>query len=253
METPILSVSGVSKHFGGLMVFTDISFDVLANKALGLLGPNGAGKSTLLNIISGKYKADSGTIRFKGHDITGLSPHRICHLGIGRTYQIPQPFINLTVQENIAVAAAYGRRIGRGAAESEATKIMDVVGLLEKKDVFARDLAAIALKRLELARALSSSPQLILLDEVGAGLTEEEIPRMLGILEKIRNTGVTYILIEHVMRVMVKAVDKIIVIDKGTKIAEGSSDEVMKDRKVIEAYLGKSYKHEGSPAITTRR
>ena len=142
METPILSVSGVSKHFGGLMVFSDISFDVLANKALGLMGPNGAGKSTLLNIISGKYKADSGTIRFKGHDITGLSPHRICHLGIGRTYQIPQPFINLTVQENIAVAAAYGRRIGRGAAESEATKIMDVVGLLEKKDVFARDLAA---------------------------------------------------------------------------------------------------------------
>lgn len=244
METPILSVSGVSKHFGGLMVFTDINFDVQASEARGLMGPNGAGKSTLLNIISGRYKPDSGTIRFKGHDITGLSPHRICHLGIARTYQIPQPFINLTVKENIAVAAAYGRRIGRGAAESESIKIMDVVDLLEKKDVFARDLAAIALKRLELARALSSSPQLILLDEVGAGLTEEEIPRMLEILEKIRNMGVTYILIEHVMRVMVKAVDKIIVIDKGTKIAEGSSDEVMKDRKVIEAYLGKSYKHE---------
>jgi len=240
METPILSVANLNKHFGGLSAICDMSFDVRAGEALGIMGPNGAGKSTLLNIISGEYKPSSGAIIYKKHNITALAPHKICHLGIARTYQIPQPFVNLTTLQNIAVAAEYGRGLGKAAAEVEASKLLDMVDLLEKKDVFARDLAAITLKRLELARALATRPTVLLLDEVAAGLTEEEIPRILEILQRVREMGITYILIEHVMRVMMKAVDRIIVVDKGMKIAEGSPDEVMEDRNVIEAYLGES-------------
>ena len=240
MEAPILSVERVNMHFGGLAAICDLSFEVQAGEALGLMGPNGAGKSTLLNIISGEYKPSSGTIIYKRHNITALAPHKICHLGIARTYQIPQPFVNLTALQNILVAAEYGRGLGKAAAEIEASKLLDMVDLLEKKDVFARDLAAITLKRLELARALASHPSLLLLDEVAAGLTEEEIPRILEILQRVREMGITYILIEHVMRVMTRAVDRIMVMDKGMRIANGTPKEVMEDRKVIEAYLGES-------------
>jgi branched-chain amino acid transport system ATP-binding protein len=240
MESTILSVVGLSKHFGGVTAVRDISFDVQIGEVLGVMGPNGAGKSTLLNLICGEHKPDSGTVHLKGQGIIGLSRHKICHLGIARTYQIPQPFVNLTALQNTMVAAEYGRGLGRDDARSEALRILDMVDLLEKKDVLARDLAAITLKRLELARALATNPALLLLDEVAAGLTEGEIPRILDILQRVRETGIAYILVEHVMRVMTKAVDRIIVMDKGAKIAEGSPGEVMENGKVIEAYLGES-------------
>jgi branched-chain amino acid transport system ATP-binding protein len=240
MASLILTVEKVRKYFGGSVAVHDVSFDLEPHMILGLMGPNGAGKSTLMNIISGALNPDAGAIAYQGNDITGLSPHKICRLGIARTFQIPQPFINLTVLENLMVAAEYGRNLGKSDAKREGLNILDLVGLIEKKDMLARDLTAITLKRLELARALASDPKLLLLDEVAAGLTEEELPRMFEILQQVRAMGITCILIEHVMKIMTKAVDRIIVLDKGMKIAEGASQEVMTDKKVIEAYLGET-------------
>ncbi|MGD0918667.1 MAG: ABC transporter ATP-binding protein [Thermodesulfobacteriota bacterium] len=238
MEAPILSVDGANKHFGGLVAVRGLSFDVQAGEVVGLMGPNGAGKTTLINVISGEYKPDSGTVTFKGNNITGLPPHRICHLGIGRTYQIPQPFTKLTALQNIAVAAIYGRGLSKSAAEREAANILDFIGLSEKKDMRAGDLEEIFLKRLELARVLATHPTLLMIDEVAAGLTEAEIPLVLDLLKEIHEMGITIILIEHVMKVMMKAADRIIVMDEGMKIAEGKPNEVMENRKVIEAYFG---------------
>ena len=238
METPLLSIEGVTKAFGGLVAINDLSMLIREGEAVGLMGPNGAGKTTIINVICGQYKPDWGMIKFRDNDISGFPPHRICHLGISRTYQIPQPFANMSALQNVAVAAMYGRGIGKSAARTEADKIIDFVGLSEKRDVPARDLMAVTLKRLELARAMATSPKLLLIDEVGAGLTEAEIPNLLKILEQVRSMGITYILIEHVLKVMMEAVDRITVIEYGTKIAEGTPTEVMENKKVITAYFG---------------
>jgi branched-chain amino acid transport system ATP-binding protein len=238
MEGPILSVDRLGKHFGGVVAVQDLSFDVLAGEALGFMGPNGAGKTTLISVISGELRPDSGTMRFKGREIAGLSPHEICGLGIGRTYQIPQPFGRLTVLQNVAVAGMYGGGLGKSDAENEATRIISLVGLADKEGWRAGDLEEISLKRLELARVLATKPTLLLIDELAGGLTEREIPDLLALLKEIRAMGTTMILVEHVMKVMVNAVDRIIVMDGGMKIAEGPPERVMEDEKVIEAYFG---------------
>lgn len=238
MATILLSVNGVNKHFGGLKAVSDMSFDVQAGEVVGLMGPNGAGKTTLLNILAGEYKPDSGTIKFKGRDIVGLPPHKICHTGIARTYQIPQPFTHLSVEDNILVAALYGRGIKKEEAQGEVSRLFEFVGLSEQKDMLSKDLKTISLKKLELARALASDPELILLDEVGAGSTEAEIPQILNTIKKLREMGKTVIMVEHIMKVMVEAVDRLLVMDKGSKITEGPPNEVMNDQKVIDAYLG---------------
>ena len=238
LKKPILSVDGVSKWFGGLVAVSDLSIDIMEGEAHGLMGPNGAGKTTLISVISGQYKPDRGTVTFQGHDISGLPPHTVCRLGIARTYQIPKPFTHLTVRENIAVGAIYGNGVGKAAALAEADRILDIVGLADKRDVAAGSLEALTLKRLELARALASNPTLLLIDEVAAGLTEPEIPKFLDILKRVRSMGITYIMIEHVLKVMLEAVDTVTVIDNGIKIAEDTPAAVMEDEKVIKAYLG---------------
>lgn len=238
MDEPILSVNGITKRFGGLVALRDVSFDVQRGEVVGLMGPNGAGKTTLLNIIAGEYPPDAGRIKFKGQEITNWPPYQICRLGITRTYQIPQPFVTLSVRENLLVSAVFGGQMKRTTAELKDDKIFELVNLSERGDTPAGNLAILSLKKLELARALARNPELILLDEVAAGSTEIEIPKILETIKEIRNMGITVVIVEHVMKVMVNAVDRIVVIDKGVKIAEGEPNTVMNDSKVIDAYFG---------------
>ena len=238
MDEPILSVTGVTKRFGGLVALNKISFDVKKGEVVGLMGPNGAGKTTLLNVIAGEYAPEDGTVVFKGHNITNMSAHKICHLGIARTYQIPQPFVTLTVRENLLASAVFGRQLKMNDAEAEDDNILRLMDLAEKKDAIAGSLPILSLKRLELARSLARKPDLLLLDEVAAGTTEAEIPKILAVINEIRNMGITIIIIEHVMKVLMVVVDRIIVVDKGMKIAEDKPSAIMCDNKVIEAYFG---------------
>jgi len=238
MDEPLLSVNGITKRFGGLVALKDVSFEVQKGEVVGLMGPNGAGKTTLLNVIGGEYPPDAGRIKFKGKEITHFPPYQICRLGIARTYQIPQPFVTLSVRENLLVSAVFGRQMKRKSAELEDDKIFELVNLSEKRESLAGNLPTLSLKKLELARALARNPELILLDEVAAGSTDIEIPKILETIKDIRTMGVTVVIVEHVMKVMVNAVDRIVVIDKGMKIAEGEPNTVMNDSKVIDAYFG---------------
>lgn len=238
MTETVLSVNGVAKYFGGLAALSDVSFSVARGEVVGLMGPNGAGKTTLLNVIAGEYSPNVGKILFRGRDITGLPAHTICHLGIARTYQIPQPFVTLTVKDNLLVSSVFGRGLKKSSAEVEDDSIFELVGLTEKKETLAGNLPILSLKKLELARALARKPDLLLLDEVAAGTTEQEIPKILETIRRIREMGITIIIIEHVMRVLVNVVDRILVLDKGMKICEGTPGDVMCDAKVTEAYFG---------------
>jgi branched-chain amino acid transport system ATP-binding protein len=238
MSETLLSLYGITKRFGGIVALENVCFDTFRGEVLGLMGPNGAGKTTLLNIIAGTFPPDRGTIHYKGQDITGRPAYTAPKLGIARTYQIPKPFVSLSVLDNLRVASTFGRPHGNEELRTDFNDILEMAGLLDRKDQLAETLPILSLKKLELARALACEPELILLDEIAAGLTDPEIPRVLETIRTIKQRGITVIIVEHVMKVMMNAVDRIVVLDKGTNLCEGTTDQVINDERVIEAYFG---------------
>jgi branched-chain amino acid transport system ATP-binding protein len=235
----ILQVQGVYKHFGGLVALDDVTFDLPEGQIMGLIGPNGAGKTTLFNVINGVYHADQGRIIFREQDVTGYKTYRIAHLGLARTHQIVKPLNELSVLENVMVGACYGRQgYSLGQAKKIATEVLGFVGMEERAEQLAASLNVAQKKRLEMARALASQPYLLLLDEVLAGLNPAEISGMVDIVRNIRDQGITIIMIEHVMHAVMNVSERIIVLDFGKQIAEGTPEEIADDQRVIEAYLG---------------
>jgi branched-chain amino acid transport system ATP-binding protein len=237
----ILEGKGVTKYFGGLAAVSNVDFNVEQGEVLGLIGPNGAGKTTLFNLISAALAPKSGTIRFKGVDITGLKPHKICRMGVARTFQSVKVFTNLSVLDNVVLGSFFGRltHISSTDARGEATEFLEFVGLSAAKSVRAKDLTLANQKRLEVAGALATKPELLLLDEIMAGLNPTEVAHAMELVTRIRDKGITVIMIEHVMKAIMSICDRIIVLHHGQKIAEGTPQEIAASEEVIKVYLGK--------------
>jgi branched-chain amino acid transport system ATP-binding protein len=237
--TILLSVQSVSKTFGGLLALSKVTFDLPQGQILGLIGPNGAGKTTLFNAINGVYPPNGGRVIFRDRDVTYIKPYDHARLGMARTHQIVQPLNELSVRENVMVGACFGHENQNlGNAARIADEVLEFVGLAPKADQLAGSLNVAQKKRLEMARALAARPYLLLLDEVLAGLNHSEIEGMVQTVLKIREQGITIIMIEHVMKAVMNVSDRVLVLDYGQQIAEGSPEEIARDEKVIEAYLG---------------
>src|SRR5437667_2114527 len=234
----LLTLERVSKSYGALKVTDDISLSVDEGQTLGILGPNGAGKTTLFNLISGDVRVDAGTVRFDGRDVTMLRPHQRCRGGIGRSYQVPQPFGHMTVFENLVTAACFGGGQSEREAWATARDVLDQTGLLPHANKLAGSLTLLDRKRLELARALATRPKLLLLDEIAGGLTEHEAKQLVEELQRIKSQGVTMVWIEHVVHALLAIADRLFVINFGQALAEGEPRAVMDNPEVRRVYMG---------------
>ena len=236
----ILEGEGVTKYFGGLAAVSDVDFNVDQGEVVGLIGPNGAGKTTLFNLVSGALVPKPGAIRFKDKKIAGLKPHRICKLGVARTFQSVKVFANMPVLENVLLGSFFGAPNSMSSADAarEAMGLLEFVGLSAVRATPAKDLTLASQKRLEVARALATRPELLLLDELMAGLNPTEVAQAMELVTRIREQGVTIFMIEHVMKAIMSVCDRIIVLHHGEKIAEGTPQEIATSRTVVEVYLG---------------
>lgn len=239
--TPLLVVEGLTRHFGGLAAVMNLEFQVHEGEILGIIGPNGAGKTTAFSMIAGSLPPSAGSIRFRGQEIAAWPSHRVVHLGICRTHQIPRPFASLTVHENVEVGLRYGggRSTSRGPVAAQIARLLEFTELTRWANLPAGSLPTGSRKRLELARALATDPALLLCDEICGGLNPAETQAVLTLLRRLRDTGVTILYIEHDMRAVMGTCDRILVLDYGEKLAEGTPYEIQHNEAVIEAYLGR--------------
>ena len=234
-----LVINKVSRFFGGLSALTNVSFEISKGDIVGLIGPNGAGKTTLFNVVNGFYKPSKGEVFFRGRTISGLKPHQICQKGIARTFQVVKPLQRLSVFDNV-LASAFLRTASRGEAAKLALDILQFTGLFEERDTISKGLPLGMRKRLEIARALATQPELLLLDESFAGLNPTELNESIQIIRRIREKGITIMIIEHHMKVIMSISDRIVVLNYGEKIAEGTPQEIRHNPLVVEAYLGEA-------------
>ncbi|MFL5271289.1 MAG: ABC transporter ATP-binding protein [Anaeromyxobacteraceae bacterium] len=238
-QGPVLSVENVSKAFGGLMAVCDVSFQIQPREIVGLIGPNGAGKTTLFNVVSGYFAPTKGKILFQGKDVSGKPPYALAARGVGRTFQVVKPFAGLSVLENVVIGS-FLKHPRRADAEEHAWKVLELTGLADRADLPAASLTLAGRKRLEIGKALALEPSFLLLDEVVAGLNPTEVDRTIELILKLRDEGITILIVEHIMRVIMRISDRLVVLNFGEKIAEGPPSEVARHPSVIEAYLGES-------------
>ena len=239
----LLKVEGLHKSFGGLMAIRNVEFDIQEGEIVGLIGPNGSGKTTMLNLITGFLKPDRGTVTFKDENVTGLSRSRMCQKGVARTFQLVKPFLELTSLQNVMAGRIYGHAPTKNlkTAAEESRELLNRVGLLDKADVLAKDLTLMQRKRLELTRALATEPRLLLLDELMAGLNSGEADEACRLIQQIRASGITILIVEHIVKAIVGLSDRVVVLNMGEKIAEGVPQEIIHNPQVIDVYLGTAH------------
>jgi branched-chain amino acid transport system ATP-binding protein len=245
----LLELKQVSRSFGGVAAVKSVDLSIEAGQIVGLIGPNGAGKTTLFNLITGTFRPNRGIVLFDGRDITGLAPHARCKLGIARTFKLVRPFANLNVLDNVAVGSVYGREpaASRRAAETAAVETLEMLGLIGRAHQPAKSLTLVDRKRLELARALATRPKLLLLDELLAGLNPSEVVGAMGLVRRIRDSGITIVMVEHLVRALFGVSDRVAVLSAGEKICEGTPQAVAQDARVIDAYLGTDHTDDLEP------